>query len=123
MLANYEVGTLQAVREIAEIAHDRGVLVHTDAVAAAGNMEVDVKRLGVDALSLSSHTMYGPKGAGALYLREGLRIVPLIYSGVQEEGRRGGTENVPAIAGFGKACELARESLDGVRGCAGSGTS
>ncbi len=114
MLANYEVGTLQALREIAEIAHDRGVLVHTDAVAAAGNIPVDVEKLGVDALSISSHTMYGPKGAGALYLREGLRIVPLIYSGVQEEGRRGGTENVPAIAGFGRACELAMESLDRV---------
>ncbi|NOZ59762.1 MAG: cysteine desulfurase [Euryarchaeota archaeon] len=114
MLANYEVGTLQAVREIAEIAHEKGALVHTDAVAAAGNVEIDVKKLGVDALSLSAHTMYGPKGVGALYLREGLRIVPLIYSGIQEEGRRGGTENVAGIVGFGKAAELARRHLDEV---------
>ncbi len=112
MLANYEVGTLQAVREIAEIAHDKGALVHTDAVAAAGNIEIDVEKLSVDALSLSAHTMYGPKGVGALYLREGLRIVPLIYSGIQEEGRRGGTENVAGIVGFGKAAELARRHLD-----------
>ncbi|WP_456474658.1 cysteine desulfurase family protein [Candidatus Pyrohabitans sp.] len=114
MLANYEVGTLQAVKEIAEVAHEKGALVHTDAVAAGGNIPIDVKELGVDALSLSSHTMYGPKGVGALYLREGLRIVPLIYSGIQEEGRRGGTENVAGIVGFGKAAELALRHLDKV---------
>ena len=114
MLANYEVGTLQAVKEIAKVAHEKGALVHTDAVAAAGNIPIDVKELGVDALSLSSHTMYGPKGVGALYLREGLRIVPLIYSGIQEEGRRGGTENVAGIVGFGKAAELALRHLDKV---------
>ncbi len=111
MLANYEVGTLQPLKEIVEIAHEKGALVHADAVAAAGNVDIDVKELGVDALSISSHTIYGPKGAGALYLREGLRIVPLIYSGIQEDGLRGGTENVPAVVGFGKACELAKEGL------------
>lgn len=111
MLANYEVGTLQRVKEIAQVAHEKGILVHTDAVACAGNIDIDVKELGVDALSISSHTIYGPKGAGALYLKSGTRLVPLIYSGIQENGYRGGTENVPAIAGFGKACELARKGL------------
>lgn len=114
MLANYEVGTIQPVKEIAEIAHEKGALVHTDAVAAAGNIPVDIKELGVDALSISSHTIYGPKGAGALYLKDGLRLVPMIYSGIQEEGLRGGTENPPSIVGFGKACELAKKGLSGM---------
>ncbi len=111
MLANYEVGTLQQIKDIVEFAHERGVLVHTDAVACAGNIHIDVRELGVDALSISSHTIYGPKGAGALYLKSGTRLVPLIYSGIQENGYRGGTENVPAIVGFGKACELAKKGI------------
>src|SRR3972149_1357179 len=103
ILASPEVGTIEPIKELAAIAKGKGIIFHTDAVAAAGQMPVDVKNLGVDLLSLSAHQFYGPKGAGALYVREGLRIVPLIYGGIQEGGRRAGTENVPAIAGMGRA--------------------
>lgn len=106
--ASSEVGTIEPLKEIAKIAREHNVIVHTDAVASTGNIPIDVKELGVDLLSMVAHQFYGPKGAGALYVREGLRIVPLIYGGIQESGRRAGTENVPAIVGMGKAAELAR---------------
>jgi cysteine desulfurase len=110
--ANYEIGSIEPIEEIAKIAKQNDVRFHTDAVATACQLKLDVKKLGVDALTLSAHTIYGPKGVGALYVREDLEIVPLIYGGVQEEGRRGGTENVPAIIGFGKACEIAEKELN-----------
>jgi len=109
--ASSEVGTIEPIREIAEIAHERGVVVHTDAVASTGNIPVDVQELGVDLLSMAAHQFYGPKGAGALFLKKGQRINPLIYGGIQEGGRRAGTENVPAIVGMGKAAELAKNNL------------
>lgn len=109
--ASSEVGTIEPIREIARVAKEKGILIHTDAVATAGNMPVDVKDLGVDLLSMAAHQFYGPKGAGALYVKEGLRIVPLIYGGIQEGGRRAGTENVPAIVGMGKAAELAKAEM------------
>jgi len=111
MLANNEVGTIQPVQEIAAIARARGILVHTDAVQAAGRLPVDVQELGVDLLSISGHKIYGPKGIGALYIRRGTRIAPLLHGGHQERRRRGGTENVPGIVGMGVACRLARERL------------
>lgn len=106
--ASSEVGTIEPMKEIAKIAREHKVTVHTDAVASTGNIPIDVKELGVDLLSMAAHQFYGPKGAAALYVREGLRIVPLIYGGIQEGGRRAGTENVPAIVGMGKAAELAK---------------
>ncbi len=109
--ANSEVGTLEPVAEIARISRENGVPFHTDAVAAAGNVPFDVRALGVDALSLAADQFYGPKGAAALYLRKGTRIVPLVDGGVQEGGRRGGTENVPAIVGMGRAAEIAAAAM------------
>lgn len=114
--ASPEVGTIEPVRELARVAKEKGALFHTDAVASAGNIPVDVGELGVDLLSLAAHQFYGPKGAAALYVRQGLRVVPLIYGGIQEGGRRAGTENVPAIVGMGRAAAMARESLDGRMG-------
>jgi len=107
MMANSEVGTIEPVAEIARVCRENGVLVHTDAVAAAGMVPVDVKALGVDALSLAADQFYGPKGAAALFVRKSVRVLPLIDGGVQEGGRRSGTENVPAIVGMGKAAEIA----------------
>jgi len=109
--ASPEVGTIEPIRELAAIAKEHGAVFHTDAVASAGNIPVDVADLGVDLLSLAAHQFYGPKGAAALYVRQGLRIVPLIYGGIQEGGRRAGTENVPAIVGMGRAAALTREEL------------
>ncbi len=111
--ASPEVGTIEPVKEIAEIARERKISFHTDAVASAGNIPVDVKEMGVDLMSLAAHQFYGPKGAGALYVKEGQRIIPLIFGGIQEGGRRAGTENVPAIVGMGKAAELTISELDG----------
>ncbi|MHC4779915.1 MAG: cysteine desulfurase NifS [Planctomycetota bacterium] len=108
MLANNDVGTIQPLKEITEIARERGVLVHTDAVQAVGKIPLDVKELGVDFLSMSGHKIYGPKGVGALFMRRGARAESLLHGGHHERRRRAGTENVPSIAGFGKACELAR---------------
>lgn len=112
MLANPEIGTIEPIEEISKIVKERGIILHTDAVAGTGSIPVNVKTLGVDLLTMSAHLFYGPKGAGALYIREGTRIMPLIYGGIQEGGRRAGTENVPAIVGMGKAAELARMELD-----------
>ncbi len=110
--ASSEIGTIEPIKEIAKLAKEKKVLLHADGVATTGNMPVNVKDLGVDLYSIAAHQFYGPKGAGALYVREGLRIVPLIYGGIQEGGRRAGTENVPAIAGMGKAAELAKRDLE-----------
>lgn len=112
MHANNEIGTMQQIEEIGKITREKNVLLHTDAVASVGWVPVDVKALGVDALSLSGHQFYGPKGAAALYVRKGVRIKPQIEGGVQEDGRRAGTENVPAIVGLGTAAELAKAELD-----------
>jgi cysteine desulfurase len=111
MTANSEVGTIEPVAEIAAVCRSRNVLFHTDAVAAAGTVPIDVKALGVDALSLAGDQFYGPKGAAALYVRKGARILPLIDGGIQEGGRRGGTENVAGIAGLGRAAALARAEM------------
>ena len=112
MLANSEIGTIEPVAEIARIAQGRNIPFHSDAVAAAGHIPVDVKALGVDALSLAGDQFYGPKGGAALYLKKGTRILPLIDGGIQEGGRRGGTENAPAIVGLGLAAEVARKKSD-----------
>jgi len=109
--ASPEVGTIEPIAEIAQVVKARGALMHTDCVASAGQLRLDVQALGVDALSISAHIFYGPKGAGALYLKRGTRIVPLIYGGIQESGRRAGTENVPAIVGMGVAAELAQAEV------------
>ncbi len=107
MHANNEVGTIQPVAELARIAREHGALVHTDAVQSAGKIPVDVKTLGVDLLSISAHKMNGPKGAGALWLRRGVRLAPVLTGGRHERGRRAGTENVAGIAGFGVAAGIA----------------
>ncbi|MGQ9801809.1 MAG: cysteine desulfurase family protein [Candidatus Saccharicenans sp.] len=111
MMANNEVGTIEPVAEIARLCQSRGVIFHTDAVAAVGNIPVDVHALGVDALSLAADQFGGPKGAGALFLKKGTKITPLIDGGVQESNRRAGTENVPAIVGLGQAAELAAREM------------
>lgn len=111
MHANNEIGTVEPIAEISKIAKELGAYFHTDAVATAGTIPVDVKELGVDALSLAGSMFYGPKGAGALFLRKGVRIMPLIDGGIQEGGRRAGTENVPAIVGLGVAAEMVKGGL------------
>jgi cysteine desulfurase len=111
MHANNEIGTIQPIEEIGKITRERGVLFHTDAVASVGWVPVDVRTLGVDAMSFSGHQFYGPKGAAGLFVRKGVRIKPQIEGGIQEEGRRAGTENVPAIVGLGKAAELAAAEI------------
>ncbi|WP_214021072.1 cysteine desulfurase NifS [Methanoculleus sp.] len=113
MTANNEIGTIQPVAEIGKVAHDHGVLFHTDAVQAVGAVPIDVERMGIDLLSLSGHKFYGPKGTGALYIRRGTRIENLIHGGGQERGRRAGTENVPGIVGLGRAIELATADIEG----------
>ena len=111
MHANNEIGTLQPIEAIGRIAAEAGIRFHTDAVQAAGKVPVDVSRLGVDLLSLSAHKFGGPKGAGALFVRRGVEIDPVLYGGQNERGRRAGTENVAAVVGFGMACELVRADL------------
>jgi cysteine desulfurase len=105
--ANGEIGTIQPVREISQIVHRKNAYLHVDATAANGQVPIDVQKDGIDLLTLSSNDMYGPKGVGALYIRSGVRIEPIIHGGGQERGLRSGTENVPSIVGFGKAAEIA----------------
>ncbi len=112
MQANNEVGTIEPVEEVGEIAREAGVYFHTDAVQAVGHIPVNVDELKVDLLSFSAHKFYGPKGVGALYVRKGTRLVSLIHGGEQEKRRRAGTENIPAIVGFGKAAELAGQAME-----------
>jgi len=109
--ANPEIGTIQPIEELARIAKAKGILFHTDAVATAGTIPVDVNNLGVDLLTLAGSQFYGPKGAAALYIKKGVRVIPQIDGGVQENGRRAGTENVPAIVGLGKASEIAKAEM------------
>jgi cysteine desulfurase NifS len=111
MLANNEVGTIQPVRELAALAHERGALFHTDAVQAAGKIPVDVEELGVDLATVSGHKFHGPKGVGALFVRKGIELEPLVHGGKQEAGLRGGTENVPGIVGMGQAAEVAGQTV------------
>lgn len=112
MFANNEIGTIQPIKEIGEIARERKIYFHTDAVQAVGNIKIDVNELNIDLLSLSAHKFYGPKGIGVLYVRQGVKIDPLITGGAQERKRRAGTENVPAIVGLGKAIELAYTNFE-----------
>jgi cysteine desulfurase len=111
MLANNETGVLQPVAEAARLAHERGALVHCDAVQAAGKLPVDVRALDVDLLTLSAHKLYGPKGVGCLYVKRGTPIAPLVRGGAQERNRRAGTENVAGIVGFGVAARRARQAM------------
>jgi cysteine desulfurase len=119
MHANTEIGTIEPIAELAAVCKEKEVAFHTDAVASVGNTPVDVNALNVDLLSLSGPSLGGPKGAGALYFSKKIRLMPLIHGGIQENGRRAGTENVPGIIGFGKAAALAKvelpEKMDHVR--------
>lgn len=108
MHANNEVGTIQPLAEIARIAHEHGILMHTDAAQTAGKISVDVESLDVDLLTLAGHKLYGPKGVGALFVREGIELEPLLHGAGHEAGRRAGTENVLEIVGLGVACDVAR---------------
>ena len=112
MFANNEIGTIQPIREIGQICKDKGIVFHTDAVQAVGNIKIDVKELNIDMLSLSAHKIYGPKGIGALYIKNGIKLDNLIHGGAQERKKRAGTENVPGIIGLGKACEIANDNLE-----------
>jgi len=112
MHANNEIGTIEPIEEISKVARKKGVYLHSDASATVGIIPVNVQKLGVDALTFSAQSLYGPKGAGVLFLKKGVRIMPLMEGGIQEEGRRPGTENVPAIVGLGKASELAKAELE-----------
>jgi len=112
MHANNEVGTIEPIEEIAAITRERGICFHTDAVQTCGHLSIDVRRLQVDLLSASAHKLYGPKGVGVLYVRQGTRIVPFLYGGEQEQGRRASTENVAGIVGFGKAAKLAARNSE-----------
>jgi len=111
MHANNEIGSIQSLKEIADIVHEKGIIFHTDAVQSTGKIPVDVKNLDIDMLSFSSHKIYGPKGMGVLYKRRNLKIEPMIIGGGHERGLRGGTENVPGIIGLGKAAELAMAEM------------
>jgi len=112
MFGNNEVGTVQQISEISKICNERNIPFHTDAVQAVGKIPIDVKELGIDLLSISSHKLHGPKGIGALFIKNGIKIEPVILGGGQENGLRSGTENVANIVGFGKACEIAKNNLD-----------
>jgi len=108
MYANGEIGTIQPIKEIGEIVHRKGALLHVDAVAAAGQVSISVENENIDLMSISSNDMYGPRGVGALYVKTGTRTQPIIHGGGQERGLRSGTENIPAIVGMGKAAEIAK---------------
>ncbi len=112
MYVNNETGTVQPLPEIVAVARKKGALFHTDAVQAAGKIPVNVKQLGVDLLSISAHKLHGPKGVGALFVKDGVEVVPLMLGGSHERGRRGGTENVPGIVGIGRTCSIANRRLD-----------
>jgi len=112
MFGNNEVGTIQKISEIAKICNEKKIPFHSDAVQAVGKIPIDVKEFGIDLLSISSHKLHGPKGIGALYIKNGIKIDPVILGGGQENGLRSGTENVANIVGFGKACEVAKNNLD-----------
>ena len=112
MFANNEIGSIQPIKEIGKIAKAHKIIFHTDAVQALGNVPIDVKDMGIDLMSMSSHKIYGPKGEGALFMRKGLRISNYIHGGAQENSKRAGTENLTGIVGFGKAAELARINFD-----------
>ena len=112
MFANNEIGTIQPIKEIGAIAKSKDVYFHTDAVQAVGSVDIDVEDMNIDLLSLSGHKIYGPKGIGALYIRKGTKIVPLLHGGAQERNRRAGTENIPGIVGLGKAIELAHTNME-----------
>ena len=112
MFANNEIGTIQPIQEIGAFAREKGILFHTDAVQAIGNVAIDVQKMNIDLLSLSGHKFYGPKGIGALYIRKGVKISSFIHGGAQERGKRASTENLPGIVGLGKAIELATENME-----------
>jgi cysteine desulfurase len=111
MFANNEIGTIEPIKEACAIAKKHDILFHTDAVQAAGNIPVDVKDLDIDLMSMSSHKIYGPKGVGALYIKRGVKLHNLVHGGAQEKGKRAGTENIPAVVGYGKASEIAKQNL------------
>ncbi|OAA82675.1 Cysteine desulfurase [Clostridium ljungdahlii] len=111
MFANNEVGTIQPIKEIGEICKEKKIYFHTDAVQAVGHVNIDVKDMNIDALSMAGHKFYGPKGIGAMYLKKGVKIESLIHGGAQERGKRASTENVPGIVGIGKAIELATSEM------------
>jgi cysteine desulfurase len=111
MTANGEVGSIQPIKKVAEIAHEHDALFHTDATAANGQIPLNVKEMGIDFMTLSSNDIYGPKGTGALYLRKGVRVKPQIIGGGQEFGLRSGSENIPGIVGMGKAAELIKDDM------------
>jgi len=111
MHANNEVGTIEPIAEIGNIARESEICLHTDAVQAVGHVPVDVNKLNVDLLSVSAHKLYGPKGVGALYIRKGTKVTSFMHGGSQERGKRASTENVPAIVGFGKAAEIAQREM------------
>lgn len=111
MFANNEIGTVEPIAELGEICRRHGVLFHTDAVQAAGHIKINVRELPIDMMTMAAHKMYGPKGVGALYIRRGLKLAPLVHGGGQEFGLRSGTENTPGIAGFGMAAEIAADRL------------
>ena len=112
MFANNEIGTIQPIKEIGAIAREHGILFHTDAVQAFGQIPINVDEMNIDMLSASGHKLNGPKGIGFLYIRKGVKIRSFIHGGAQERKRRAGTENVPGIVGFGKAVEIAVNTMD-----------
>lgn len=111
VFANSEIGTVEPIKEISKIVHAKNAILHVDATAAVGQIPIDVKELGIDLMTISSNDMYGPKGVGALYVKEGIRLEPLVHGGGQEKGIRSGTENVSGIVGFGKAAEVAKQEM------------
>lgn len=112
MLANNEIGTIEPIEDIANIAKEKGIIFHTDAVQAVGNVKIDVNKMGIDMLSLSSHKIYGPKGVGALYVKENIKFEKIMNGGHQEKNKRAGTENTAGIVGLGKAAELAKKNQE-----------
>lgn len=111
MFANNEIGTIQNIKAIAQTAHEKGIIFHTDAVQIYGHMDIDVEDLGIDALTLSAHKIYGPKGVGCLYVSNKVKIEPIIFGGNQERNKRGGTTNLAGVVGFAKACEIAKRDM------------